>query len=108
MSLSEEPVNGWVFVPDLGYYIPRYHLPVVELVKSELADPGYSGRTHGRRATRNAGCTGPLCKKALRDEMREIQKRLYGYKRTRTSRVRELDPLLDLLQEKMVALPAAA
>lgn len=34
---------------------------------TELMNEKYQGRTHGNRRTRDAGCDGPLCKKAQRD-----------------------------------------
>lgn len=34
---------------------------------SELLNEKFQGRTHGNRRTRDAGCKGPLCKKAQRD-----------------------------------------
>lgn len=105
--LSESHRDGWVFVPDVGYFIPRDHVEVVEQVKAEIANPEYSGRTHGKPATRNAGCTGPLCKKALRDRMRPEMRRLHGYTAERRSRVRDLDPLLTVLIERFTQEPVA-
>jgi hypothetical protein len=37
----------------------------------ELIDDDYNGMAHGRRHTRNMGCDGPLCRKALRDWQRQ-------------------------------------
>jgi hypothetical protein len=39
-------------------------------IHAEISDPDYLGYRHGERHTRNKGCTGPLCKKALRDWQR--------------------------------------
>jgi hypothetical protein len=66
---------------------------------AELANKQFVGKIHGRRSTRNAGCTGPLCKKALRDHgrqiMREIRETTTGHRRSAYS---EVEPLLSLLQ----------
>lgn len=40
-------------------------------LNDELNDPRYMDLRHGARHTRNMGCTGPLCKKAMRDWQRE-------------------------------------
>lgn len=37
---------------------------------AEIADPVYSGRTHQNRRTHDAGCRGPLCRKAVREHAR--------------------------------------
>lgn len=36
----------------------------------ELMNPNLSGRTHGNRRTYDAGCQGPLCMKAVRENAR--------------------------------------
>jgi hypothetical protein len=36
----------------------------------ELLDTQYAGRTHGHRRTYDAGCQGPMCKKAMREHGR--------------------------------------
>lgn len=40
-------------------------------VTREILDVNFSTRTHGTRSCRNAGCAGPLCKKAARDAARD-------------------------------------
>lgn len=44
-------------------------------VRNELSDPTHANRTHYRKATYAAGCRGPLCRKAERDEGRLRTKR---------------------------------
>lgn len=39
-------------------------------IHEEIADPDYINLKHGERHTRNKGCVGPLCRKALRDAQR--------------------------------------
>lgn len=57
-------------------------------VCQELADTDFQSRSHHNRRTYDAGCYGPLCRKAVRDHSR---------KRTGSSprdEFRELDPIL--------------
>lgn len=44
---------------------------LIRAIEKELANPKHSHRVHGRRWTYNAGCRGPLCRKANRDYGRE-------------------------------------
>jgi len=44
---------------------------VAVAVMLELVEAKYDGMAHGRRHTRNRGCDGPLCRKALRDWQRQ-------------------------------------
>jgi hypothetical protein len=56
---------------------------------AELMDNKFAGRTHGNRRTRDAGCEGPLCRKAVRE---------HGRRRNSTApsaRYESLDLLLD-------------
>jgi hypothetical protein len=53
-------------------------------VMRELIDPKYEGVCHGKRTTSNAGCRGPLCRKAERDnkrEQRQAYDRAHGIER---------------------------
>lgn len=97
--LSNDPRPGWTYIPIIGQYIPDEHIRVVVEVMAELSDPSFATRTHGKRSTRNAGCTGPLCKKALRDEARTIQRRIHSRQRNNKSKLQELDPLLVQFKE---------
>lgn len=40
-------------------------------IHAEISDPDYLNYRHGTRHTRNKGCVGPLCRKALRDWQRD-------------------------------------
>lgn len=62
--------------PDpLSHEINHTMLPkertVAVAVMLELVEAAYDGMAHGRRHTRNRGCDGPLCRKALRDWQRK-------------------------------------
>jgi len=74
-----EPVDAWVYGDD--FYV------IVE-VAQETADPRFTSR-HGTRATKNRGCSGPLCRKALRDS-------LYGG--AKSAQLIRLEELLNRLQ----------
>lgn len=39
-------------------------------VRQELEDPEYINRTHYTRSTYNIGCSGPLCRRKNREQMR--------------------------------------
>lgn len=56
----------------------------------ELTDDKFSGRTHGNRRTYDAGCTGPMCKKSVR----EFARRRHGT--GASNRYRYLDPVIEL------------
>ena len=47
-------------------------------VAAELADPHFLTRTHGKKATYQAGCRGPLCRKAERERKRASYRRNKG------------------------------
>lgn len=49
---------------------------IVELCM-EVNDPEFASQRHGQRHTRNLGCKGPLCQKALRDWQRERLLRMH-------------------------------
>lgn len=51
--------------------IPPTQFELLTDVIHEIEDYRYRDLRHGTRHTRNQGCTGPLCKKALRDWQRE-------------------------------------
>lgn len=53
-------------------------------VVAELSDPDYCNAEHGKRSTRNLGCTGPLCMKALRDWARDRARTKAAMAKTRT------------------------
>lgn len=55
----------------------------------ELTEKEYRNRTHGSRRTSEAGCSGPVCSKAVRE---------HGRRRTQaqpSERYKYLDPLID-------------
>lgn len=69
-------------------------------VYEELTDPQFSNRTHYRKATSAAGCHGPLCRKAERDEARKrtqvrAEARGREYKPVAPGPVRKNDAELD-------------
>jgi hypothetical protein len=81
--------------PELPYELIDHGLTDLELaelwkeVVTELADPQFSGRTHNNRRTHDAGCKGPICKKAVRE---------YARRRNSTSaneKYKFVDPILD-------------
>jgi hypothetical protein len=54
--------------------MPAHTLGEIELIQgvvNEVDDPEFRHLRHGERHTRNQGCTGPLCQKALRDWQRD-------------------------------------
>jgi hypothetical protein len=62
------------------------------LVIEEIFDEAFESSQHGKRSTRNKGCTGPLCMKALRDSARaraRMQALLYGGPTKHSSRSRD-------------------
>lgn len=56
----------------------------------ELADIKLMGRTHGNRRTYDAGCSGPMCGRAVREYAR---RRSSG---SATGKYRWIDPILEL------------
>lgn len=47
-------------------------------VQTELSDPRFHGKTHGKKPTSQAGCHGPLCQKAERDAAKARYRRRKG------------------------------
>lgn len=84
--LEETP--GYVFYDLLGVWVCVEDFHVVISVAEELASSAYTSR-HGTRGTKNRGCSGPLCKKALRDGM---------YGGAKSAALARLESLLELLQ----------
>jgi hypothetical protein len=64
--VSEFDYAGWFFCEEIGFFVDSRYMEFVKEIRAELADPPFKGCSHGRRATRNRGCTGPLCAFALR------------------------------------------
>lgn len=63
----------------------KVNLDILNLeITAELIDPRFSSRTHGKRSTARSGCSGPLCKKIMRD----IQRERYMRKNPEAQRVR--------------------
>lgn len=69
-------------------------------VQNELSDPFYTGKTHGKKPTYQAGCRGPLCTKNERDTKRAAYRRRKGgvvqMRKPRDSQIR--DPQLAMIQ----------
>lgn len=65
-------------------------------VLEEINDPGYLNRVHGRPATYNAGCRGPLCRKMNRDRARQV----YEKSQIQSGKeVKSYGPRADLVEE---------
>lgn len=82
-------------LPTIPYEAADHDLSVAELSNLwhllcvELMDKKFGGRTHGNRRTYDAGCAGPLCRKAVRE---------HGRRRNKTNpsdRYRCVDLILD-------------
>lgn len=86
MLKEEEP--GYIYYERAGIWVYLEDFHVVIEVARETANRDITSR-HGTRATKNRGCKGPLCRKALRDD-------LYGG--AKSLRYQRLEELLDTLQ----------
>lgn len=87
-ALSREEAPGYLYLERAKIWVYAEDFSVVIEVARETNNPEIASR-HGTRATKNQGCTGPLCRKALRDD-------LYGG--ARSLRLKRLEELLDALQ----------
>jgi hypothetical protein len=74
------------FLPEAFTSTPIEMREVAIAVAEEIVEPGFDGMLHGRRNTRNRGCKGPLCQKALRDWQRNrtVERNAQRGKETRT------------------------
>lgn len=88
--MSKEEAPGYLYYPpaEIWVYAEDYHL-VIDVAR-EIANSQIATR-HGTRTTKNRGCNGPLCRKALRDA-------LYGG--AKQARLRRIQDLLEYLQER--------
>ena len=84
--MEKTPGYVWYDMLEVWVYIEDFHLIIS--VAEELANTDYTSR-HGTRGTKNKGCAGPLCKKALRDGT---------YGGAKSAALARLDALLELLQ----------
>jgi hypothetical protein len=89
-AMSTEEVPGYLYYQPANIWVYAEDFTVVIEVAQELANPSITSR-HGTRTSKNRGCDGPLCRKALRDS-------LYGG--ARTARLKRIEPLLAHLQEQ--------
>jgi hypothetical protein len=64
------PLPDLIYVAEINRYVDSEHEYLIKEIRNELHDTRFIGRLHGKRVTRNRGCSGPMCKKALRDAMR--------------------------------------
>ncbi len=64
--VSEYDYTNFFFCEEIGFFVDSRYVWLVKEIKLELDDPNYEGCSHGRRATRNRGCVGPLCRYSLR------------------------------------------
>lgn len=62
------------------------------LILRELTDKNFKNRTHGSRRTSEAGCQGPVCRKAVREHGRRRAQR------EASGRYRYLDPIIDFFE----------
>ncbi len=98
--MIKPPVPSKLYVPAIDAYIDPAHEYLIKEIMNEIRDTRFIGRTHGKRATRNYGCTGPMCKKVLRDTKRArsaMQARESGreYKLHTRCNYDEIDPIIE-------------
>lgn len=85
--------------------IPDHLGWLAEEICLELGDERYKMFRHGDRHTRNKGCTGPLCTKALRDWQRERTRTRNAMKGKHTRKYKmkniyvEINPILHGIKE---------
>lgn len=103
------------YVPEIQSYVPDDQMYIVKEIRNEILDTRFTGRTHGKRATRNKGCNGPMCRKVLRDTIRARVRTLAHAEgrevSERTRSYQDIDPLIDkfmkLTAEDQLALQRA-
>lgn len=104
--ITRTPRSDWLYAPEIGHYIHPRHQEVYVHIIEELSDPRFHNRGHGRLRARDAGCNGPLCRKALRDWSRAYTDTKHAMagtsKRTRRrpQLLQEIDPLLEAFIER--------
>jgi hypothetical protein len=69
-------------------------------VQTELSNPFFYGKTHGKKPTSQAGCRGPLCQKAERDaaKARYAKRKGGNVKQIKVRESSARDPLLTQIQ----------
>lgn len=98
--MIKPPVPSKLYVPVIDAYIDPSYEHLVKEIMNEIRDTRFIGRTHGKRATRNHGCAGPMCKKVGRDTKRARSAKLAklegkDYKLYPRCRYDELDPIIE-------------
>lgn len=71
-----------LYVEDFDIWIEPRHEALLDEIAVELADPEYQHLVHGELYTKNKGCAGPLCKRALRLWARDYRERRKKPERT--------------------------
>lgn len=80
------------------------HRALMAEMNVEIADERFATRTHGKRATYDVGCRGPLCRKALRDAARRTYaERSPGTMKPRGTRSRLLDIYIERFAKRYYA-----
>jgi hypothetical protein len=92
LSRARQP--GWKYVPLILQYIHPSAEPIYLQSLEELSDPEFAHLEHGSRATYKHGCTGPLCKKAMRDYGRNYQRARSSATKQRVTYKQRFDELL--------------
>lgn len=64
--LRDDETDGYFFVEELGVFAHDMFALLVKEIREELADPTFQKYRHGRCATNNRGCSGPMCRWARR------------------------------------------
>lgn len=66
-ALSKDEFDGSFYLPSINMWVNEKHRLVLDLLLEELADISVP-TTHGTFDTYKAGCTGPMCRRAIRVE----------------------------------------
>lgn len=105
--LFKEPGDGLVWVEEIEHFIPIRLEFLVKEIEAERNHPQFKAHRHGSRSTRNYGCLGPLCRKALRDWARNARREQMGRTGkaprtyTRDPIIKEIDRVLDEYMKQM-------
>lgn len=70
-AIRTDAAPGYTYVDEIGVFVHNMHAVTVQEIRAELADPTYQQYRHGRCATNNRGCSGPMCRWARRNWRRE-------------------------------------
>jgi hypothetical protein len=66
-ALSKDEFDGSFYLPSVNMWVNGKHRLVLDLLLEELANIEI-GTTHGTHDTYKSGCTGPMCRRAIRVE----------------------------------------